>query len=753
MSIKSTSFFVLLFMFFLFYTGCGDNDNPGVDGDSTEDDGSEITEDGDLEGSDGDSDNLTDGDNDGQTDGDSEIEADGDTEAEIDFEYPDEPENRVVYDMYGPSNVNDKDHYNRLPYPYNYFTVEDESTRTGIKLKLSKANGSSYSNYIPYNTNMIDRGIFLLSNNEDAMLDALNTLDGFSTFGAIYVEIEPDVDESMLPQTPEDSVKDDSLVYVLNIDKNSDDFGKKVPVWVKKEEAIKFIDQTNYEHVYWYLEIRPYTAFDEITTYALVIENGLKTPDGDLLESSIDFRVVSALYPNLEKLENFKHLKPEVARLKPVMETLTSEEIGLAKEDLLLAVDFKTQSVTSDLTYIEQKYRNGEYISPDPVFTEIDIDTPQKISSGSANIGAVIQGTFKAADFRLPRDYEENEHRMRSFAYDENNNPVVQDSIDIPFTLILPDDAEKQPFPVVIAQHGIFSSRGAVTFLASTFAEKGYATIVMDFVYHGDREEKGQGMPPLEFIDVSYPLKTRASFVQSSADQFQLIHMLKTWDEYTNTKDVFPKDGDGKVDLDMEHLAYFGHSLGSIVGSTTIPVSHDLNAGVINVGGGGLTDYLQGFLAYWGLATVYPPYYFNQFATAIQTILDGGDSVNFTKLLKVDGVSKKILIQESIDDDTVPNAVTANYAKAVGAPHLNPVFKSVYGLEVVDGPVNSYGYQQFDPACHNSLNDSDCGVQGGEATYGLTKQSMQDQLVHFIETYIETGTAEIKVPLHAESSE
>jgi len=749
---------VLLAIICMFFTiSCSSDDNSTTDGDlDKQTDGDLDIEDAESEVSE--EDIEIDGDKtDSEATEDSEIE----DEAEEEFEYPTQPENRVVFDLNGPTTMATKENYNRLPFPYDYFTIEDETTRTGKRLNLGKTSGASYSEFAIYNTNLIDRGIFLLSKNEDILLDALNNMDGFAGFGTLYVEVEPDIDENMLPATPEDSIEDESLVFVVNINTESNDFGKKVPVWVKKRRAYELIngveydenDTSSFTHKYWYLEIRPYTTFEELTTYALVIKKGLKTPDGDLLESSIDFRVVSGLYPSSNLLKNHNHLEPEIARYKSVIDTLGSDEIAVTAEDLLVAVDFSTQSIRDDLIYVEEKYRNEELVSPDPVFTDIKVDdlSDSKISTGTAHVGAVIRGTFKAADFRLPRDNQDNPLHKRAIAYDENNNPLAQENVDVPFILVLPEDASKQPFPVVLAQHGIYSSKTSVLSLASQCAEKGYATLSMDFIYHGDREDENETMPPLEFIDVAFPLKTRSSFLQSSMDHYQLIHMVKTWNKYSSVNDVYPKGGDGTTDLSTEKIAYIAHSLGSIVGAATVAVSRELDAAVINVGGGGLTDFLQGFLTYYGLASVYPQYYFSQYSTAIQTVIDAGDSVNFASMLNNGNVNQKnVLIQESINDETVPNAVTDNYAKAASVPHMLPVFNEVHGLEQANGPVSNFGYQQFHPACHDTMSHKSC-PEGFEGDTESSYYSMRDQILYFLETYMETGTAEIKVPLHAEA--
>ena len=64
--------------------------------------------------------------------------------------------------------------------------------------------------------------------------------------------------------------------------------------------------------------------------------------------------------------------------------------------------------------------------------------------------------------------------------------------VDIPVTLVMPDDTDSGEFPLVVLAHGHGGTRhenGGFTQLASMLAEKGIASIRMDFPGCGDSTE------------------------------------------------------------------------------------------------------------------------------------------------------------------------------------------------------------------------------------------------------------------------
>jgi dienelactone hydrolase len=730
------------------YDEDADGDGAVIDGDVSVD--GDLDEEDDIAPVDGDGDmDLIDSEDEGDT-------LDGDEEQEIEVSWPEQPQARVVFDLIGPTGLGRETPYNRLPFPYDLFTVADSSKETGLRVNLLETANISIK---ITNTNLIDYGIHLMRS--ERYLDAINTMDGFSCFGYLFVEVTPGIDSADLPQTPEDSVEDTSLVMLVDVTEGSDSFGERIPIWVKAYEAVEYVggkpydpqDPETYVPQFKYLAIRSARPLAAASHFALVVKSGLKTTDGEPLGASLNFLAVSGQLPIPAQLPrelgNVELLKAEALRLAPVFASLESEAIGIAKADMLVAFDFTTQSVVSTMMEIENRINAGED-DPAPNFDVTGDDVPDVFTQPNTHptgnegyptfgvdfthIGGYVHGVFKASEWRLPYAVDWNANRRRAIEYDDQGRPVNQGTDDVPFWLFFPKDTTKQPYPVVIIQHGINSRKEATLRLAPEFAEKGWATLVMDFPYHGEREV---GFAPLEFIDIAYPLKARSSFIQAASEHVQAILMLKNWQA-----DIFPAGGDSQVDIDGTRVAYVGQSLGGIVGGISISASRHLRGGVVNVGGGGLIDYVYDFLDQYGLVSLFPDHYFKQFSTIAQTILDAGDCINYATLARnppEDWVTKSIIIQESIDDETVPNVVTDNLARAMFLPHLEPVERAVYGLTPTPAPQPRFGYTQYAPAHHNSL--------FGNPDTEVSTYRMREQANHFIETMFETGQAEVINPV------
>ncbi len=723
---KWMQMFVALATFLLLLVACSGNDsNPPVDGDS--------------DGTDGDSD--VDVENDAET---AELDGDEDAtegETEPEFEMPDEPENRVVYEIWGPTTVQRKQPYNRLPFPYNFFTVSDSTAKTGLRINLLAQ--PTYS--VPIiNSNMIDTGLYFMG---EIYQQHINTLDGFSTFGINTFEVYPDIDPASLPQTPEESVSDDSPIWLVQLEEGSSDFGTRIPIRVERTEGFEFgeDDKDDHEHLFWSVSVRPLRPLDPQTRYVVVVRRGLTAPGGSELEPSVHFGMVSGRLPVNSEAFSADLIQAERERFAPVMAALTQAPIGVALDDLVLAFDFTTQTLTTDLLTIQNWYDDGTLPDPDVDFDVDDDGSADLFTSASwpaefpnanvseTNLGAMLHGTFTSMDFRLPYEVEWDTNRRRSFEYDENGDPLPQNPIDVPIVLYLPKEATSQPCPVVILEHGINSRKESVRGLVPDFLARGWAAVLMDLPYHGERNDGNNS--GLSYVDIAFPLKARAAFMQSAVDHIQLANLLGNWD-----LDIYPAGGDGTIDIDAGRVAYVGHSLGAISGGLSVPISKYIIGGALIAGGGGLIDYVQRYLEDYGLNTLFPDHYLDQYATVAQTILDGGDSVNYARFIDnpVDGAQmKSVLSQQAIDDGTVPNAVTENFARAASLPHIMPVQRSVEGLTPTEAPVSRIGYMQFDPMDHGAV---------FSGTYPENRDRMRAQVYHFLETLFEDGEAEIISP-------
>lgn len=157
--------------------------------------------------------------------------------------------------------------------------------------------------------------------------------------------------------------------------------------------------------------------------------------------------------------------------------------------------------------------------------------------------------------------------------------------------------------PVVIYVHGSGDTQfGAPTFIASTLAQKGFATLAFELQGHGfgpassvtvtttsgativeHTPGRGVAIPPGQPIGAESgciapgPIGIRDCVRQNAADLFSLIHLI----QQTN--------GLG-LGLDPQRIYVVGQSLGSIISSVALPETSSLDAAVLNGDGGSSVD-------------------------------------------------------------------------------------------------------------------------------------------------------------------
>ena len=649
---------------------------------------------------------------------------------------------KAVYSLVGPATADNTKRANHLPYPYDYFTREDSTTKTGLRLNMVDYPLDFTADV--FNTNLIDSGLYMF----DGYQESLNHLDGFSGYGGISVELTRYTDASIAPQTAEASIADDSLVWVIDIDENSPDAGTRYMMFASVKEALDFDE--NYEatvYKYTYLYLRPANPLPEQRKYAVVLRKGWTDTDGNELGPSEDFQIVADMADPADDRVNRDLLLAERDRMAPVL-TRIEELTDTTRDEWIVAFDFTTMTTTHNVFYAEEGFRNGTIQAVDPNLDPNDDGQPDfytnqeyrdqpwpNLSSqlSDPSVGKVLRMTLELPWFLQPNDTEDS-LIQNSIVQDENGDPTQTGSIEVPVVIVFPADTAKQPYPVVINQHGLSSSKEGQSSLTDEWTKEGWAVVYMDFIYHGERSP-GSTSLPMEFINVAYPLQAAGSFQQSQIDLHRLIDVLHNWDY-----DIWPEGGDGVPDLDTDHIMYFGMSLGSIVGAPVVAASPWVKCGVLDVGGAGLIDYVSSYLEDYGMTFVWPEFELNQFSNVAQNLLYPGDGIGYLQYYRnprsEDFPVKSVLAIESINDETVPNPVTENMIRSGGFQLIKPVVRNVSLVEEVDAPAYGLVATQFEPESnwHTFITrDTDVGLQA------------RTQMVHFFKTCLESDDGQSEV--------
>lgn len=158
---------------------------------------------------------------------------------------------------------------------------------------------------------------------------------------------------------------------------------------------------------------------------------------------------------------------------------------------------------------------------------------------------------------------------------------------------------------------------------------------------------------------------------------------------------------DGQSLIDPSKVYYYGISMGGILGGVAMAQEGaDYEAGVFHVGGAAWSSLLERS-ASWGqfemLVTiaVEDPAERQLLYASSQLFWDPVDPIAYVDDLQ----DELILLQESINDDTVSNLATEIYARSLALPQLDPTVDPLLGLELTpaDLPAGSRAFVQFDP--------------------------------------------------------
>ena len=316
------------------------------------------------------------------------------------------------------------------------------------------------------------------------------------------------------------------------------------------------------------------------------------------------------------------------------------------------------------------------------------------------------------------------------------------------------------PLPVVVYGHGL-GSTGTRGWRIMRELDPRFALVAMEAVQHGEHPSNVDGSSQAEdamaFLGITLipptvnPRVMRGNFNQTVLDRLRLIRLIREQPDL---------DGDGVDELDGSTLGYLGISLGAILGPELLVLDGAVDGAVFTVGGARLMSIATessslGQYADLLVALVGSEERFDRLAVAAQHMVDPVDPGAWAPHLLQDRLDDQpaphLLVQIGMYDDVVPPASGHALARAVGAPHLEPVVEPVDLLEVIpEGPVRANGpdgattaFFQFDQVTR--------GGNVGPAYHVATPESDEGklQLETFIDSYLEEGVPVILDPYAA----
>lgn len=336
-------------------------------------------------------------------------------------------------------------------------------------------------------------------------------------------------------------------------------------------------------------------------------------------------------------------LEPLRARTQELLEVTDAK--GIAREDVLLAWTFRTQTTVEPLPAYAALPKTTWMLPTALTSPVVDVDL---------GILATLSGIFGADFSSKLRPVAKEANFVGGNALDEAATETLGNGAIVPtegafteaallmprreevrFTLFLPNATDprfEEPAPSVVAripiilfQHGLSGSRRQAALMANTAAAHGYAVIAIDAPMHGVRSFcqsnadcksgtacvnhrcpggykigtiPGFGPDPLEnplisgnqFVSTSNPFHTRDHFRQAVIDLAQLLRVIKDESGGIGSIPVDDPNTPKFEKLDVTNVRYIGQSLGGIIGTLATASIPEITASTLNVAGASQTD-------------------------------------------------------------------------------------------------------------------------------------------------------------------
>jgi hypothetical protein len=361
---------------------------------------------------------------------------------------------------------------------------------------------------------------------------------------------------------------------------------------------------------------------DQSSTYLLVVTNGVRSADGEPLDTTTFRHDLNFGQTNDPATKAYR---------KSLLDGLSmARAVGVQSDDIAAASLFTTQTITA----ISKKIRAQIQAAPAgpvsftlgsagerTVFPRASLTSIQWLrQTGTAtfapsnlplaalqvfpgSIASVAFGSYASPDY-------ENASKVIPAYGTATGTPVALSTNTIGLTLFMPSaDKPAGGWPVAIFGHGFGDSRnGAPWAVASSLARVGIATVAINVVGHGFGplgtyvvttpagvvtlpaggraiDQNGSGtFDSTEGVSAAAPqtlIGNRDGLRQTVVDIMQLVRQLQAG------VDV---DGDGASDLSSSRLYFGGQSFGGIYGTPLLGIEPALRAGLVNVPGGPIIE-------------------------------------------------------------------------------------------------------------------------------------------------------------------
>lgn len=434
-----------------------------------------------------------------------------------------------------------------IPFPSDFFAYRDETSSTGIRLKIEN------SQFPPEIKEILEKIP------ENVQMDQLykepdgSDVDGFTISTNVLFEFDREVDPAWVCDVDENSARDgDDTFYLMDLTT-----GEFIPALSKESHYAKDPHRETRDYV---MQVMARKRFEHGRRYLAFVTKNFKDKNGNDFSCSTGF--LKAKSQDGSEVSEF---------YEPWLKYLESEK-GIDRDDILSATIFTTRSRESSLGPLMDMFKT--VLADD--FTDDHVKIENNMYFPYLFFERLIWGKINMRDFR-----DENGVLNYTPGFKGTRDKEVADWV--PFLLYIPHNSFPKPYPVNIGGTGIVMSKEMMIPIAMANASLGVATISIDWPSHWTRV-MSEGWNVLEGVgflpggikkDAADMPRLLSMFMQIPIDAMSTYRALKTYFATSDKK--------GIRDLDTENLSYSGFSLGVLGGTAAATCMPDLKGAFMAV--------------------------------------------------------------------------------------------------------------------------------------------------------------------------
>ncbi|MDF1563688.1 MAG: hypothetical protein P1V51_11640 [Deltaproteobacteria bacterium] len=424
----------------------------------------------------------------------------------------------------------------------------------------------------------------------DTWLDAAeDRLDGWGVSSGVFVLLDGEIDPASLPAGPAESLAPGASVYLLDVDPDSPERGRRFPLEV---EQLTQGDLYTPENLLAAIPVFGFVRRPR-TTYALVITEGVRDAQGQSLGRSQAFHLA---------WEDQKGAHA-AARDELVAVRETMEEEGAELDAVVGAAVFTT------LDPNEQLLRIAEWAEalPQPV-----LSSPWTVAEEYESYQVLTAAFDVPVIQKGERPYDQAGEGAIDWGAD--GWPVIKETQTMRLVLSVPKSAQPAAgFPLTIILHGsggewrMGIDRGPKdetlpkseqvepppgTGPAEWLARRGVATVGFDFPLHGDRHSPPDTSGLVFYNLFGNIIATLDNFDVAHAELLQLSRLMITTTVDPTLAPTLDAGAapDGLIRFDPERLTALGQSMGTTLGVPWAAVDPRLKGALWSGAGGILVE-------------------------------------------------------------------------------------------------------------------------------------------------------------------